>query len=68
VTHSFGPGRGGYAYLIEGQATFDDEKMARGDRARITDHKELRITAIEPSELILVDVPLRWQPVGVRAR
>ena len=42
--------------------------MARGDSARITDHDELRVTAIEPSELILVDVPLRWQPVGVWAR
>ena len=67
VTHRFGPGRGGYAYLIEGEATFHDEKMAGGDSARITGDDELRVTAIEPSELILVDVQLRWQPVGVWA-
>lgn len=68
VSHSFGSGRGGYAYLIEGEATFDDEKLAGGDSARITDHDDdLCITATEASELILVDVPLRWQPVGVWA-
>ena len=68
VTHAFDRGRGGYAYLIEGEATFDDEKMAGGDSARITDHDELDVTATAPSELMLVDVPLRWQPVGVWAR
>jgi hypothetical protein len=41
---------------------------AGGDSTRIADHPELLIAAPEPSELILVDVPLRWQPVGVWAR
>jgi redox-sensitive bicupin YhaK (pirin superfamily) len=59
--------RGGYAYVIEGAVTLDDEKLAGGDSARVIDHDMLRITAIHPSELILVDVPLRWEPVGVWA-
>lgn len=68
IRHRFGADRGGYAYLIEGAAMFDDEKLDGGDAARITDHQELSVTATEASELILVDVPLRWQPVGVWAR
>jgi redox-sensitive bicupin YhaK (pirin superfamily) len=67
VAHRFGPGRGGYAYIIDGAVTLDDQKLADGDSARIIDHDALRITASQPSELILVDVPLRWQPVGVWA-
>jgi hypothetical protein len=68
VVHTFGPERGGYLYLIEGDSLLDDEKVTGGDAARITDHGALRISAIEPSELILIDVPLRWEPVGVWAR
>jgi redox-sensitive bicupin YhaK (pirin superfamily) len=67
VAHRFGPGRGGYAYIIEGAVTLDDEKLMGGDSARIVDHEQLCITAHQPSELVLVDVPLRWQPVGVWA-
>jgi hypothetical protein len=47
--------------------TLDDQKLAGGDSARIIDHDGLCITAPQPSELILVDVPLSWQPVGVWA-
>ncbi len=46
----------------------DDEKLAGGDSTRITDHDELWVTAGQPSELILIDAPLRWRPVGVWAR
>jgi quercetin 2,3-dioxygenase len=67
VTHRFAAGRGGYAYVIEGAVSLDDQKLMGGDSARIIDHDQLRITASQPSELILVDVPLHWQPVGVWA-
>jgi hypothetical protein len=67
VGHRFGPERGGYAYVIEGAVTLDDEKLAGGDSARIIDHDQLCIIASQPSELILVDVPLQWEPVGVWA-
>jgi redox-sensitive bicupin YhaK (pirin superfamily) len=67
VVHPIGPGRGVYAYLIEGAADFDDEPMATGDVAEVTDQRELRIRARDASELILVDVPLEFEPVGVWA-
>ena len=67
VMHPIGQGRGAYAYLIEGQATFDGRDVSTGDAAKVTDQPELRIEAIAPSELILVDVPMRFEAVGIWA-
>jgi redox-sensitive bicupin YhaK (pirin superfamily) len=64
VGHRIGAGRGVYAYLIDGEATFDGEPVATGDAAKVTDQDTLRIRATAPSELILVDVPLDFQRVG----
>jgi redox-sensitive bicupin YhaK (pirin superfamily) len=68
VGHAFGPGRGGYLYLIEGHAMVGDEELWGGDAAKIYEEPDLPITAREPSELILVDVPLEFTRVGVWAR
>jgi quercetin 2,3-dioxygenase len=68
VTHEIGEGRGAYVYLIEGAASFDDEDVSTGDAAKVVDQSSLRIRSHEPSELILVDVPMRFEPVGIWAR
>jgi len=65
VTHTVGEERGVYAYLIDGAASFDQEDVSTGDTAKVTDQPELRIHAREQSELILVDVPMRFEPVGI---
>jgi hypothetical protein len=65
VVHPIGEGRGAYVYLIEGEATFDDEAVSTGDAAKVTDQSELRIRALGPSELILVDVPITFEPAGI---
>jgi redox-sensitive bicupin YhaK (pirin superfamily) len=57
-----------YAYLIEGSATFGGEQLNTGDAAKVTDEAALPIRAAETSELILVDVPMQFEPVGVWAR
>lgn len=67
VRHVVGEGRGVYAYLIEGEATLDDEDISTGDAAKVIDQPELRIVARGPSELILVDVPMQFEPIGVWA-
>jgi quercetin 2,3-dioxygenase len=67
VRHPLGPGRGAYVYRIRGAGAFDDTPAAEGAAARAWDQAELRISATEPSEVILVDVPLEWTPVGVWA-
>ena len=65
VRHAIGEGRGAYAYLIDGAATFDGRAVATGDAAKVTEQAELVIAATEPSEIILVDVPLRFEPAGI---
>src|SRR5262245_48037874 len=64
VSHRIGAGRGVYAYVIDGEASFDGEHVATGDAAKVTAQDALRIRATAPSELILVDVPLDFQRVG----
>ncbi len=68
VTHDFGSGRGGYLYLIEGRAMVGAEELSTGDAAKILDEAAVRVEPRESSEFILVDVPLRFTPVGVWAR
>lgn len=65
VTHPIGADRGAYVYLIEGAASFDHESVTTGDAAKVTGQPELRIRASGPSELILVDVPMTFEPVGI---
>jgi redox-sensitive bicupin YhaK (pirin superfamily) len=65
VVHALGPGRGVYAYLIDGAASFDDQPVTTGDAAKVTDQQELRIAARETCELIVVDVPMEFEPVGI---
>ena len=47
-------------------STFNDETVATGDAAKVVD-EDLRIVATQPSELILVDVPMDFRPVGIWA-
>jgi hypothetical protein len=65
VVHPIGRGRGVYGYLIEGAASFGGEELATGDAVKVTDEAQLAIRASQPSELILVDVPMTFEPVGV---
>ncbi|HZM26837.1 MAG TPA: pirin family protein [Gemmatimonadales bacterium] len=64
VTHEIGAGRGVYAYLIGGAASFDDQDVETGDAAKVTNQPSLQILARDQSELILVDVPMTFDAVG----
>ena len=67
VVHPLAPGRGVYAYLIEGEVTLNDQAMSTGDAAKVVDEAQLRFVASAQSELILVDVPMTFVPVGIWA-
>jgi redox-sensitive bicupin YhaK (pirin superfamily) len=67
VTHALGGGRGAYVYLIDGAASFGNSDLATGDAAKVTDERNLRIRATEQSEVILVDVPMKFEAVGIWA-
>jgi redox-sensitive bicupin YhaK (pirin superfamily) len=65
VAHAIGAGRGAYAYLIGGRAEFDGQPVSTGDAAKVVAQAELRIRATHPTELILVDVPMTFEAVGI---
>jgi hypothetical protein len=65
VGHPIGQGRGAYGYLIDGAAEFGGEGLSTGDAVKVTDEPQLAIRATEPSELILVDVPMAFEPTGI---
>jgi quercetin 2,3-dioxygenase len=65
VAHRIGDGRGAYAYLIAGAAAIDAEEVAAGDAAQVTGQSEIVIRAREQSELIIVDVPMQFEAVGI---
>jgi len=58
LEHEFGQGRGGYFYLIQGGIELNGGRLTTGDAAKILGEGLLRMRALEPSELILVDTPL----------
>jgi quercetin 2,3-dioxygenase len=67
VRQAIGEGRGAYVYLIEGRSQLDGQPLATGDAAKVTEQPELAIRATDPSEIILVDVPLEFDAVGIWA-
>lgn len=67
VRHPLRDGRGAYVYLIDGEATIDGRPISTGDAAKVTDQAAIEITATGTSELIVVDVPMRFEPVGIWA-
>lgn len=67
VAHALEPKRGAYLYVIEGAVTLNGEAMATGAAAKVTDEPDLRIAAADASELILVDVPMVYERVGIWA-
>lgn len=58
VEHEFTEGRGGYLYLIDGEATVNNERLTKGDAAKITGAGAFDVQASATSELLLVDTPL----------
>ena len=67
VEHEFAEGRAGYLYVIGGALAVDGARVATGDAVKIFDEPELRLSANEATELIMVDVPTTYEPVGVWA-
>ncbi len=58
VQHTFGAGRGGYFYLIEGEVDLNGAQLATGDAAKVIGSGLLQVSAKNTSELIFVDTPL----------
>jgi len=67
LKHRFGPGRGGYLYVIDGRLSLDGESLSTGDAAKITGEIELALATDVGAEVILIDVPFDFTPVGIWA-
>ncbi len=67
VVHRIADRRGVYVYLVRGAGEWNGRPVETGAAAAIDGEPELRIRATAPSEVVLVDVPLVWTPVGVWA-
>jgi quercetin 2,3-dioxygenase len=67
LDHTFRDGRGGYVYVIDGTGHFDGEPVNTGDAAKILGLHDFTVDATADIELISVDVPLQFTPVGVWA-
>ncbi|MGH9862821.1 MAG: pirin family protein [Candidatus Acidiferrales bacterium] len=57
VAHTLASGRRAYLFVISGGSTLNGQPLAAGDQARLTDEKKLALTADNPAELLLVDLP-----------
>lgn len=68
VDHDVRDGRGAYLYVIDGAATLGDDVVKTGDAVKVTGDEHLQLAAQETTEAILVDVPLRFTPVGIWRR
>jgi redox-sensitive bicupin YhaK (pirin superfamily) len=68
LEHRFTPERGGYLYVIDGRVTLNGEPALRtGDAVKVEGTADLVLTTDLEAELILIDVPLAFEPVGVWA-
>jgi redox-sensitive bicupin YhaK (pirin superfamily) len=65
LTHEIADGQGVYVYLISGSADVNGLRMTTGDAAKVTDEKAMTIHAANISELIVVDVPMEFEAVGI---
>ncbi len=68
LQHLVGEGRGGYAYVIDGEVSVDGQDLSAGDAARLEGPHHLTIAAASACEVMLVDVPLRFRATGLWAR
>jgi quercetin 2,3-dioxygenase len=67
LEHAFAPGRGGYVYVIDGRVDVDGDQLRTGDALKVERDIELTIATDVGAELILIDVPVEFTPVGVWA-
>jgi quercetin 2,3-dioxygenase len=67
LDYSFASDRGGYLYMIDGRVALDGESLRTGDAAKVAGPARLSLSTDVAAELILIDVPLQFEPVGVWA-
>lgn len=67
LEYELGEGRGAYLYVIDGDVDLGVGELATGDAAKGFGPQRLQITSLGTSEVILLEAPLDFTPVGVWA-
>jgi quercetin 2,3-dioxygenase len=67
LQHDFVPHRGGYMYVIDGRVALSGEPLRTGDAAKVIGPGQLSLSSDVAAELILIDIPLEFEAVGVWA-
>jgi redox-sensitive bicupin YhaK (pirin superfamily) len=67
LAHTFGRDRGGYLYVIDGRVDLGGEWLGKGDAAKVRGAAEVSLSTAIAAELILIDIPMEFDPVGVWA-
>jgi redox-sensitive bicupin YhaK (pirin superfamily) len=67
VGHALGAGRGGYLYVLDGDLRLGDDTLGTGDAAKLAGPEDLQLTGTSDAELVLIDVPMEFRPIGVWA-
>lgn len=60
--------RAGYLYVIAGSVQLDATGLGTGDAVKVFGRETLTLRGVADAELILIDVPVAYEPVGVWAR
>jgi quercetin 2,3-dioxygenase len=69
VDHTVEEDRAGYLYVIGGAARLNDaDELGTGDAVKVFGPEDVLVHSVEETELILIDVPQGYTPVGVWAR
>lgn len=56
LIHPIAPGRVAWLHVVSGRVRLDDREPAAGDDVAVWDEASVSITALEPSELLLLDL------------
>ena len=57
LSHKFESGRRGYLFVLGGKPEVNGQQLSKGDSVKVSQEPELRLSAQEPSDVLLIDLP-----------
>jgi redox-sensitive bicupin YhaK (pirin superfamily) len=57
VTFAAAAGRNAYVHVAKGKLAVNEQALAAGDGAALNDEREIRLSGIEPADVLLFDLP-----------
>jgi redox-sensitive bicupin YhaK (pirin superfamily) len=57
IQHTFAKDRKGYLFVLDGKQEVNGQALQKGDSVKVSEEAELRFSANEPSDVLLIDLP-----------